>query len=155
MDHGEKTKNVMAVSWKCLQDIQNETVTEYVSLKPASFISSLLWLAVSHTPDPGQPTKKKQSRNQCVIYALRHWFSKYVTWCYSVMSQSHRIEGGTTDEAFQEQCFLWEKGDSFVASQYIYLDIYFQKDLILNQLQQNSCISNIIPIIYCIQQGVT
>ena len=29
-----------------------------------------------------------------------------------MMSQSHRIEGGTTDEAFQEHCFLWEKGAS-------------------------------------------
>ena len=26
------------------------------------------------------------------------------------MSQSHRIKGGTTGEAFQEQCFLWERG---------------------------------------------
>ena len=26
------------------------------------------------------------------------------------MSQSHRVEGGTTDEAFQEQRFLWERG---------------------------------------------
>ena len=25
------------------------------------------------------------------------------------MSQSHRIEGGTTDETFQEQCLLWER----------------------------------------------
>ena len=26
------------------------------------------------------------------------------------MSQSHNIKGGTTDEAFEEQCFLWERG---------------------------------------------
>ena len=26
------------------------------------------------------------------------------------MSQSHRIKGVTTDEAFQEQCSLWERG---------------------------------------------
>ena len=25
------------------------------------------------------------------------------------MSQNHRIKGGTTDEAFQEQSFLWER----------------------------------------------
>ena len=25
------------------------------------------------------------------------------------MSQSHRIKGGTTDEEFQEQCFLWKR----------------------------------------------
>ena len=29
-----------------------------------------------------------------------------------VMSQSHRVRGETTDEAFQEQCFLWERGAS-------------------------------------------
>ena len=27
------------------------------------------------------------------------------------MSQSHRIEGETADEAFQGQRFLWERGD--------------------------------------------
>ena len=26
------------------------------------------------------------------------------------MSQTHSIEGGATDEAFQEQCFQWERG---------------------------------------------
>ena len=29
-----------------------------------------------------------------------------------VMSQSPRIQGGATDEAFKEQCFLWERGPS-------------------------------------------
>ena len=28
------------------------------------------------------------------------------------MSQSHRIKGGATDEAFKERCFLWEIGAS-------------------------------------------
>ena len=28
------------------------------------------------------------------------------------MSQSRSIKGGTTDEAFKEQCFLWERGAS-------------------------------------------
>ena len=28
------------------------------------------------------------------------------------MSQSHIIKGRTTEEAFQEQCFLWERGAS-------------------------------------------
>ena len=32
--------------------------------------------------------------------------------CDSVMSQSHLIKGKTTDETFQEQCFLWERGAS-------------------------------------------
>ena len=26
------------------------------------------------------------------------------------VTKLHRINGGTTDEAFQEQCFLWERG---------------------------------------------
>lgn len=30
--------------------------------------------------------------------------------CNTVTSQSHRIEGGTTDEVFQEQCLLWARG---------------------------------------------
>ena len=29
-----------------------------------------------------------------------------------MMSQSHRIKGGTSDEAFQEQCFPWDTGAS-------------------------------------------
>ena len=37
------------------------------------------------------------------------------------MSQSHRIKGGTADEAFQEQGFLWERGAS-VASASLNLD---------------------------------
>ena len=28
------------------------------------------------------------------------------------MSQSHGIQGGTADKAFQGQCFLWERGAS-------------------------------------------
>ena len=31
---------------------------------------------------------------------------------FSVMSQSQGIKGGSTDEAFLEQCLLWEKGAS-------------------------------------------
>ena len=45
--------------------------------------------------------------------AARYRLCKCVTWWHSVMSQSHRIKGGTTDEVFkalQEQCFLWERG---------------------------------------------
>ena len=44
--------------------------------------------------------------------ATRHKLCKCVTWWCSMMSQSHVIKGGTTDEAFQEQCFLWESGAS-------------------------------------------
>ena len=34
---------------------------------------------------------------------------KCASWRCNVMSGSHRIKGGTTDEEFQEQCFLWEE----------------------------------------------
>ena len=34
------------------------------------------------------------------------------------MSQSHRVIGQTTDEAFHEQCFLWEKGTSVSGALY-------------------------------------
>ena len=30
------------------------------------------------------------------------------------MSERHEIKGGATDEAFQEQWFLWERGASVV-----------------------------------------
>ena len=33
--------------------------------------------------------------------------------CVMVMSQSHRIEGRATDEAFEEQSLLWERGALF------------------------------------------
>ena len=33
-----------------------------------------------------------------------------VTWGHSAVSQRYRIKGLTTDEAFQEQSFLWERG---------------------------------------------
>ena len=38
------------------------------------------------------------------------------------MSQIHGIKGGTTDEEFQEQCFLWERGASVGADLYIIQD---------------------------------
>ena len=44
--------------------------------------------------------------------AAGHKLYKCVTRWHSVMSQIHRIKGGTTDEAFQEQCWLWERGAS-------------------------------------------
>ena len=45
--------------------------------------------------------------------ASGHLWGTCVTWWHSVMSQSQRIKGGTTDEAFEDQCFLWERGASF------------------------------------------
>ena len=42
------------------------------------------------------------------------------------MSQNHRIKGKTTDEAFQEQCFLWERGASVGAG----FDLFNSEDLL-------------------------
>ena len=44
--------------------------------------------------------------------AARHYSCKCATWCCCVMSGSHRIKGGSSNEAFQEQYFLWERGAS-------------------------------------------
>ena len=44
--------------------------------------------------------------------AARHKLCACMTWCHSLMSPSHSIKGGTTDEAFKKQCFLWERGVS-------------------------------------------
>ena len=41
--------------------------------------------------------------------AARHKLRKCLTLWRSVMSQRRLFKGGTTDEAFQEQCFLWER----------------------------------------------
>ena len=45
---------------------------------------------------------------------------KCVTWWRSVMSQCHRIKGGTTDVAYQEHCFLWERVASVGADFYLF-----------------------------------
>ena len=42
----------------------------------------------------------------------RHKLCTGVTPWHGAMSQSHGVKGSTTDEAFQEQCFLWEGGAS-------------------------------------------
>ena len=70
----------------------------------------------------GQPThawasSANNSANPvlCAILAARQKWCKCVTWWRSVMSQSHQINGGTTDEEFQAQCFLWENGASVAA----------------------------------------
>ena len=37
------------------------------------------------------------------------------------MSRSHWIKGGTTDEAFQDQGFLWERGASVCADFFFFM----------------------------------
>ena len=43
-----------------------------------------------------------------------------------MMSQSHRIKGRTSDEVFQEQCFLRERG----ASIGVHFDLFNGQDLL-------------------------
>ena len=43
----------------------------------------------------------------------------------SAMSQSHSIKGVTTDEAFQAQCFLWERSASVLTD----FDLFNFQDL--------------------------
>ena len=68
-------------------------------------------------PEPAN----RVSDQLCRVFSLQvssvlPWISVYnctrVTWRRSVMSQSHWIKGGTTDEAFQAQSFQWERGAS-------------------------------------------
>ena len=58
----------------------------------------------------------------CAKLPARLKLSKCVTWWCGLMSQSHKIICGTIDEAFEEQCFLWERGASVGA-----LTFYMQK----------------------------
>ena len=77
-------------------------------LPPSEYLS-LLWLVSSYMPDPAALTTTKAALLnhflRCGLAAVHKWYK-----CNSVMSQSHRIKGGTTDEVFQEQYFLWERG---------------------------------------------
>lgn len=45
------------------------------------------------------------------------------------MSQSHTIKGGTTDEAFEEQCFLWETGASVLLTFFNLQDLLHMKHI--------------------------
>ena len=65
------------------------------------------------TQDPGPLTTTEQlavlTSFLCGTLAARHKLCKCATCWHSMMSLSHRIKGRTTDEAFQVQCFLWER----------------------------------------------
>ena len=58
--------------------------------------------------------------------ATRHKLRKCVTLWHSVMSQSDRIKGNTSGEAFQEECFLWERG----ASVCVDIELFSSEDLL-------------------------
>ena len=61
----------------------------------------------------------------------RHKSCKWMSCWHSVMSWSHRIKGGVTFEAFQEQCFLWERGASVGAhfELFNFQDVFMHKNL--------------------------
>ena len=46
-----------------------------------------------------------------------------------VMSQSHKIKGHTTDEAFQDQCFLWERGALVRTLDFLTPKIFHMQDI--------------------------
>ena len=50
-----------------------------------------------------------------------------VTWCD--VTKSQKIKGGTTDEAFQEQCFVWERGAPVVVDFFTFKIIHMQQNL--------------------------
>ena len=109
-----------------LQFLKNPSVFSYcpvllLSFPPLSeslcFTSCLLkapsrdpvcsdWSA--HTCMTQQRWQQQSSWANCNMSNLL--LCKCVTWWLSVMSQSHRIKGGTPDEVFQGHCFLWERG---------------------------------------------
>ena len=52
---------------------------------------------------------------------------------HSVMSQSHKVtnfKSRTIDEAFQEQCFLWERGASVGAIDLLHRPIFNCQDIV-------------------------
>ena len=87
------------------------------------FIPSLLWLVGSYTPEPAplMTTTTKQEQVLRANLAARHKLCTCPTRWRSVMSQCHRLKGGTTDEAFEERRFLWEREASVGADFDLYL----------------------------------
>ena len=66
------------------------------------------WPSTANTDRPAELNQflsaKQTIRRKC--------FTWHMTWWRGVMSQSNRIKGRTTDEAFKEHYFLWERGAS-------------------------------------------
>lgn len=85
---------------------------------PSSWTLSLLRLVGSLMSEPAPLTTTEQlCRRNCKVpnYLLGIKCANVTQWC-SLMSQSHGIKGGTTNEAFQEQRFQWERGTSICAN---------------------------------------
>ena len=107
--------------WDVLMLINTSDISNYPFLQlyippPSESFCSCLFKSLPNAQPPliGQLTHAwdgtaHNNRAAVLTHFLSANLSKCVTWWYSVMSQSHRKRGGTTDEAFQEQCFPWER----------------------------------------------
>ena len=106
----------------------NQSVLDPVSLSPPR-IPSLLWLVSSHTPESWCYNQKGSCGKSFVTYqnscsAQIIQMCDMVTYLDVIKSQNYK----TTDEAFEEQCFLWERGDSVGAD----FDLFNSQDLLHN-----------------------
>ena len=104
---------------------------------------------------PSSPFQKKQKKNKAPLIAwLAHAWPHTAnnnnraaapdqTWWRSVMSQSHVITDGTSDEGFQEPCFLWERGASVAVSCHFDLfNFYVHKNLYKMQMEKKNTTLN-------------
>ena len=86
---------------------------------------------------------------QCVCSLLvgvfRQKLCKDVTSGCSVMSKNDRIKGGTTDKAFQGQCFLWERGAPFSRD----FRLFNLKTSIIHWRKGTKCLVVFPPLILC------
>ena len=60
------------------------------------------------------------------------------------MSQSHRIKGGTIDEAFQEQCSLWERGASVGLTFFNLQDLSHAQETITERKEKGKNITGLL-----------
>ena len=69
------------------------------------------WLVSSHMPEPAPLTEQL-----CYIHSYKPSYSSGINdanvFFHGEVAWCHRNRGGTTDEALEEQCVLWERGTS-------------------------------------------
>ena len=53
------------------------------------------------------------------------------------MSQCHGIKGKTTDEAFQEQFFQWERGDDSSAVTFFSFHVFYMRKKMYKTLKES------------------
>ena len=74
----------------------------------------------------------------------------HVNVWHGVMSQSHWIKGETTDEAFEEQCFLCERGASVGVNFDIlnFQDIHMNKNIYKTLKARTTILRSLIGLLY-------